>query len=242
MKKLSNFSVLLIIVLLSACTVRGNEVRGSGTLASQEQALSGVTGVTLATPGELIIQLGEPESLKIEMEENLLPYLETQVQDGVLSIGFKSGVGVEPTKPIRYDLKVKSLKTLINASLGNIHAPNLQAQNFKVEVDSVGNVDLAGLLAERLEVDLTSLGNLTISGGQAPHQDLTISSEGDYQAGDLLSNSAVVTINSNGDATIWVTDTLDVTLTSSGNVNYYGEPQVTTAISSSGKTNSLGAR
>jgi len=126
--KLSNILwFLLAAALLSGCGLSMQMVRGSGVSGTSERSLSNVSGVILATPGELSIQLGETESLHVEMEENLLPYLQTTVQDGRLTIQFKRGVNILPTQPILYTLTVKGLGALETASLGNITAPALEA-------------------------------------------------------------------------------------------------------------------
>ena len=48
--------------------------------------MSGVTGVNLATIGHLTIELGDTESLRIEAEDNLMEYIETDVRSGKLRI------------------------------------------------------------------------------------------------------------------------------------------------------------
>jgi hypothetical protein len=232
--------VLLAALLLGGCGITMQMVRGSGVVATQDQALSNVSGVTLATPGELTVQLGETESLHIEMEDNLLPYLQTTQQDGKLTIQFKRGANLQPTKPIKYILTVKGLDSLETASVGNITAPALQAKSFIAKIASTGKIDLAGLTADKLNVELSSVGALTIGPGQVTSQVIEINSSGSYSAPDLQSQKAAVNVNSAGNVTIWVTDKLDAKISSSGVVEYYGSPQVTTTFASSGKVVPLG--
>ena len=238
MKTLLHIPLLLIFLILSACG--SAQVSGSGQVVSEERQIADVSGVTLATPGELTITMGDTEALRIEAEGNLLPYIESEVEDGMLTIEVRKKVDFQPTKPIRYSLTVTELDTIFNTSLGSISAPALRADNFWILVNSSGDVTLAGLEAGTLEVALTSLGNLSISGGQVDTQKVNINSSGSYQAGDLRSQAARVEINSLGNATVWVTRLLDAHLTSSGSLSYYGEPKVTAETDSLGKMLPLG--
>lgn len=235
------FLVLFIAALaLVACTVNMESVRGSGTVASESRPVAGIRGVTLATLGDMTIELGEQESLTIEAEDNLLPYLETEVRGGILTIHNTAGKSLLPTKPVRYYLTVTSLETLETTSSGNIAAPAMQADRFTAAINSSGDLHLAGITADRLEVEISSSGDLTIDAGQVVHQEVTLSSSGNYEADDVRCQVANVRLSSSGQATVWVTDNLEANLSSSGNVNYYGRPEINETMSSSGKVVSLG--
>jgi hypothetical protein len=56
-------------------------VRGSGNVVEETREVSGVSGVELATLGTLHVEIGESESLRIEAEDNLLEYIETDVRN-----------------------------------------------------------------------------------------------------------------------------------------------------------------
>ncbi len=237
--------VLFVVCLaaLTACNavVAGRQaVRGSGNVVSETRPVSGITGVGHGTIGDLTITLGETETLTVEAEDNLLPYLETPVINGSLTIRNKPGVSLLPTRPVRYHLTVKSLQSLADSSSGNISGPKITGQSISIALSSSGNITLDGVQADTLNVASSSSGVIKIHGGQAGRQVITLSSSGTYQAPDVKSQSAQVIISSSGDATIWVTDQLDATISSSGSVNFYGSPQITQRISSSGKVNSRG--
>lgn len=236
--------LLILVFVLSACS-RLQEmeiVRGSGAIASEARAIEGVRGVTLATLGDLIIEVGEEEGLTIEAEENLLPYLETTVRGGVLTIGSRQGVSLVPSETVTYYLTVTGLESLAVTSSGNIEAPPLEGERFTVESSSSGDIHLQGLEAERLDVEIGSSGDIVVDEGQVAHEEIRIHSSGAFSADDVQCQSASVEITSSGNAHIWVSDSLDADLSSSGDLNYYGDAQVEQSTSSSGKVVSLGAR
>lgn len=244
MKKQLVSTVTVILLMISACRFVGDmeNVRGSGTTAREERAVQNVRGVTLATLGDLTIELGDEEALVIEAEDNLLPHLETDVRGGTLTIRSEPGVNLMPREPVRYYLTVKSLESLSVTSSGNIVAPALTAGTFKVESSSSGDIQVAGLDAERVDVEISSSGDVAIDSGHVERQEVKIHSSGIYMADDVQCERATVELTSSGNANIWATDSIDASLSSSGELRYYGDAEVKQSTTSSGKVVSLGDR
>ncbi len=267
MKQHKQIVMMMTIVVLSilACQLgdiglAGDIVRGSGEVVEETRDVSGISGLELATLGNLFIEIGDTESLRIEAEDNLMEYLETEVRSGRLIIRTRGDVNLLPTQPVNYYLTVTGLETIVISSSGNIQAPDLAAQRFSITVSSSGNLDMGGLVADRLtvvisssgnvtmgeleadtlDVNLSSSGNLDISSGQVDLQNVTISSSGNYTAQNLESSEAEARLDSNGNATIWVRDHLKAVLNSSGNLRYRGDPTVDATTNSSGEVRKIG--
>ena len=242
MKQRIRFVIASVMVLsVLACQVGGlMGVRGSGSIIEEGREVGDFTGVALAGIGELTIEVGERESLRIKADDNLMQYFDTEVRNGVLEIGVQDGINLNPTRPVRFYLTVKELDTMVLSGSGDIKAPDLEAERFSVTISGSGDVEMGDLSAEILNVIISGSGNLDIFGGQIEEQDITISGSGEYQAGDLSSRSVEITISGSGNATVWATDSLDVRISGSGSVNYYGNPRTTFSGSGSGKIKSLG--
>lgn len=257
------FVVIISVMVLStlACQVGGGRrIRGSGNVVEEAREVSGVTGVELATLGTLYIEIGEGESLRIEAEDNLLEYIETDVRNGTLRIDTQDNVSLRNTKPVNYYLTVTGLDEIDISSSGDIEAPDLEAEQFTVFISSSGNLDMGNLKADTLtvrisssgdmrmgvlqadaiKVDISSSGSLDIAGGEVERQDVTISSSGNYTARDLESVEADVHLTSSGGATIRVSDRLTARMSSSGDVRYIGNPTVDARTTSSGNVRKIG--
>jgi len=218
--------VLLMALTILACQVGGislgdaRTIRGSGDVVEQTRAVSGFTAVELATLGTLHIEVGDTESLRIEAEDNLMGYLETEVRNGRLRIGTQEDIRLDATKSVRYYVTVTGLDTIV--------------------ISSSGDIEMGELEADALEVDISSSGDLDIASGQVKAQNVTISSSGNYTAEDLVSTEAEVRLNSSGSATIWVLDFLKANLNSSGDLRYRGNPTVDATTNSSGEVIQIG--
>lgn len=234
-------TILACLVLVSmACGVtvnlQGDEVvRGSGSVITEERSVSGVQRVKVANQGDLTIEIGDEEKLLIEAEDNLLPYLLSDVQGGELELRTQSNTNIRTTRPIRYYLTVRALEGLEVTSSGSIDAPELIGDEFSIDVNSSGDVYIQALYVDQLEVDISSSGNVTIAAGMLGYQDVSISSSGSYDAREIDALNAKVTITSSGNARIWVRDELDANISSSGNVYYRGDPRLNVRNNSSGE-------
>jgi hypothetical protein len=243
MYKIAMFLVLAFGFLVPSCSPEeAKGVIGSGSMASETRLLGDFHGIDLGIPGEMKVTLGDAQSISIEAEDNILPLIETRVSGGKLTVGSVPGKVIQPTKPIKYVVTTKTMDQLITGSLGSIIAPALSVKKFKAEINSTGAIEIETLEADSLEVAINSVGNVKIRGGEVQQQSINISSTGNYQAPDLKSATAKVTIDSSGDAILWVSDRLDVVINSSGSVRYYGDPNVKSEVNSSGSIQPLGQK
>jgi hypothetical protein len=198
-------------------------VRGSGVLAQEDRLIGGVTGVSISSIGDLSIALGAQEALRVEAEDNLLPYLDTTVQNGILRIRTQGNVDLEPTLWIEFHLTATTLDRIVHSGVGNVVGTNLTLNELTVTHTGVGEVRLPNLDVTQLNVGMSGVGNMEAS-GTAAAQDVTVSGIGDYEAENLSSVDADVLITGLGSATVRVSGTLDVTITGTGSVFYYGDP------------------
>jgi hypothetical protein len=257
------FAVLvgIVSILLLACQLvprpgagLGNIVRGSGHVVEEERTVGDLRGVELATIGTLHIEVGERESLHIQAEDNLLPYIQTIMRGETLVIDVQQGTSLRTTRPVDYTLTVVDLDSIALSSSGNAEAPDLESKLFTVQVSSSGSLQMGDLTCDtfrvtvsssgdvsvgqvngqRLEAELSSSGDLTVAGGTVEQQEIRISSSGHYTARNLQSQEADVRLSSSGSATIWVAERLTANLSSSGSLRYAGNPRSEVTTSSSG--------
>jgi hypothetical protein len=221
---------------------------------TEQRYVKDITGVELATSGKMTIKLGEREELRIEAEDNLLDYFETEMRSGTLRIKTRDGFTLRNRRPVNYYLTVKELDEIRISSSGDVEAPDLETEQFSVSISSSGDLEMGDLKADTLkvrisssgdmkmgtlqadviQVAITSSGDLDIAGGDIEEQDVTLTSSGEYRAKDLESDQAEVQLSSSGSATIQVRNFLNAKLSSSGDLYYIGNPTVKTAATSSG--------
>jgi len=233
------------LLALLGCTCAGLSVpigvpRGSGVPGQDVREVRGVREVELTSFGNLYVELGEREELRIEADENLLRYIESEVQGDTLVIRHRRGIGLRPRLPIEYCLTVQTLDAVRVSGAGNVSLPDLAADEFKVEISGAGSVDLEALQADQLNVRISGAGNFEVLGGEVGSQEISISGAGDYRARDLESDQAQVNLSGLGSATLWVREQLTVDLTGAGSVRYLGNLTVERHITGVGSVEPIG--
>ena len=219
--------------------VLGREsVRGSGRVSEERHRFAGLTGVELATRGELEIRLGDDEGLQVSADDNLHEHLALTTDGGTLRIDTRPGVNLRPSRPIRYTLTARQIDFIELSSSGNARAPALRADRIEIRLNSSGDLSVDGIRAETVDISVDSSGDLSVDGVQADAVDVRMRSSGDLEMHDLRAGSLTVGISSSGDVRIrdGDVDSLDVALNSSG--DYRGESvrstRATVALNSSG--------
>ena len=130
-------ALVLSTVVLGACDIGyGRTVRGSGRVVEESRSVSGISRVGLATIGRLMIEVGDGESLRIQAEDNLMEYLETDVRAGTLRIESRQGVNLRTTRPVNYYLTVTGLDRVETSSSGDIVAPDLESDRFSIAIST----------------------------------------------------------------------------------------------------------
>ena len=211
------------IVLYPACVVLlgfssgcldiafGREVvRGSGSISEESHRLTGLTGVELSTMGELEIRLGDTEMLQVSADDNLQEYFAITTDGGTLKIGTRPGFNLRPSRPFRYTLTAREIEFIGLSSSGNATAPALRADRLEIRLRSTGDLSVDDLRAGSLAVRISSTGGVRMGEGDVDSLDLTISSTGDYHGESVRSTRATVSLNSTGNARLWVEESLSL--------------------------------
>ena len=235
-------SILLSASLQGCTTIYQEAISGSGNISEETYTFAGLTGVELATIGELEIHLGDKEELQVSTDDNLQQYFEAAQDGEVLKIQTRGVVSLRPSRAVRYTLTVKGLEFIGLSSSGNAHAPALSADRFEVRIKSSGDLSVDRIEANSLGVHITSSGDVKIGEGVVDEQEIQIHSSGDYDGESVRSSQATVRLSSRGNARLWVERSLEAHLTSSGSVYYQGDPEVDESHSSTGRVRRIRER
>ena len=251
-------TILIAAMFISGCGLQ--IVTGSGKIATETREVGNFSAVKLAGIGDVIITQTDTVSVRIEAEDNLIPYFETTVQGDTLNIGIKDqylGYNLHPTRPVRFYVSTPDLNAIALAGSGNIITSDVKSKDFKVSLLGSGDITNDSLTATTVDINLAGSGNVsldkisadsissTIAGsgdisvaGKVVDQTSRIVGSGDYRASDLESETATVRVTGSGNSYVRATSSLNVTILGSGDVNYTGHPSVNTSIAGSGDVNS----
>lgn len=237
----SVFAVAAPVAVVSAAPLgwfAGERVQGNGNIAKQARDVSNFTALGLGMPGSVEVRMGNTESVTIESDDNILPLIETVVEDGTLKI-----------RPVRRNLQLdtRNLKVVVTAKKieriavggsGSVDAEGLRGGKLSFDVGGSGSMSLRDIEGESVTVSLGGSGSLKAS-GSADKLKVSIGGSGKVSTGQLATKDAVVSIGGSGQAVVWAKQSLTISVAGSGDVSYYGEPQVTKSVMGSGSVKRL---
>jgi hypothetical protein len=222
----------------------GGGVPGSGVVKSETREVDEFQAISIDYPAEITVHQGEAESVTIEAEDNLLPQLETEVQDGTLHLKNAErnwASRVHPSEPVVVTITVVDLNAIQFPTAGKMQVEGLETDSLAVSVSGAGDVTVTELVANRLEFRLSGAGNINAD-GEGDSLQVNISGLGNFNGGDLRSQNADVHISGAGSATVWVEDTLNANISGAGSIDYYGDPQISEHISGVGSVSQAGKK
>ena len=232
-------AALLVCAGLALFTVSCSALIGSGHIVTESRTVSDFGEVSLAGAGEVVLAQGDKEGLTITADDNIMPHIRTRVSNGKLTVDFDVMGGIRPSKPIKFDLTVTTIRAMHLSGGWKVQAERIKADRLALEASGSAEVKLDGLEATDLITELSGSGRFSFA-GQATTQKVDISGSGNYAAGNLSSQKAKVRISGSGNATVWARECLDVSISGAGAVGYYGSPKITQSISGSGALKALG--
>ncbi len=218
----TNISKLVLIGLLSMFLLTGcgfnitsldpgsmTRITGSGQVVTESRPVSEFDGLVVNGAGRVLVDQTGTESLIITADDNVLPYIETQVRDGKLTIAFKPNVTVRHMKDLAFRLTVKNLNSIELDGAVALEGKNIAASRMAVTTSGAAAVKLEGKVDELA---------------------VTLSGTGAYNSQNLECKRATVTNNGAGAAIVRVSDELEATINGMGIIEYVGNPQVTRGI------------
>jgi hypothetical protein len=212
MKSRSLIIPAAIALFVSGCNIDSNSTSGSGKAATDTRSVSGFSSVEMSGSGELQIEQTGTESLTISADDNLLPYLTSDVLGGQLRLGMKNG-SFSPSSPVVYKLTVKNLNGIALSGSGSINGKALATDSMKIELSGSGEI---------------------MTAGSSDHMDVVVSGSGNFHGDGFKSKDARVEVDGSGSATVAASERLDVNINGSGSVEYIGDPMVNTSKHGSG--------
>ena len=223
-KKILSIFVLLAFAL-SACTINGHtitistdRIEGSGKIVTEEREISGVTKVDLQTVGNLTIELGDEESLTISADDNIMPYITSDVFNHTLEIGMKPNLSLNPSNSIEYKLVVKDLSSITLSGFGNITADDLLSEDIEIKLSGSGNLTLGTLRSENALLRVSGFGDINVDKMVVDQPTLEITGSGDIAVEDLQAFDLNLKIEGFGNAELTgKADDQEIQILGSGN-------------------------
>jgi len=213
-------------------------IKGSGTVVIENRDLKNFNQIQILGPGEVFIEQGESEGLKIEAENNVLSIIKSNVSNGILELGIKEGVSYW-VKTLKYYISVKDLNSITLNGSSRLEIEKLKGDKLSLVINGSGNGKVADLTVNDLNLVINGSGRVKIQ-GETEKQNISIRGSGRYDGEELKSKDCKVDISGSGRVNVFVSNELKGQVVGSGRVWHTGDPKVVNvSIIGSGKVGKI---
>jgi hypothetical protein len=225
------FIALSVLVFFNSC----QKIKGKGDVVSETRSVSGFSEIDLGMSATVYLTNGDTNSLQVLAQENLLPYIQTNVNNGRLEIKVKHGFNLGNHEPMQVIVTAPGVTSLAVSGSGKIIVENQwNGTTLETSISGSGDTELSDVQCGTLKADISGSGSIRADGGQVSMADMTISGSGNIDFRNIVAWNADADISGSGDIYTQVNNQLDATISGSGNIYYLGNPQINVHISGSG--------
>jgi hypothetical protein len=240
MRKLTLLLIAGSFLVVSCNFIGAKKVRGNGVLQAQQRNITDFKGVSVRGDMDVVLVPGSAFSVRVEADENLLPYIETERDGNMLVIAPRKGYNLRPETEMKIYVTAPIINDVEVVGSGNVVSQGIITANNKLTTDVSGSGDV------KLEVDapevgaeITGSGNINL-GGNTRKFTAEITGSGDLMSFNLLSETTDVEISGSGNAKVFASKQLGIEINGSGNVDYKGNPaSINQNVAGSGNVNKV---
>ncbi|MBT0608387.1 head GIN domain-containing protein [Aequorivita echinoideorum] len=239
MKTIFKISAIAATFLFISCNFNvsfGED--GNGNVVTEERTVSeNFTEIRGSEGLNVEITQGDENKITVEADENLLQYIETEVESGKLKIGTSENIGRATAKNVY--VTFKQVNTLEASSGAELISKNVvKSENLSLNSSSGANLDVE--IFAKKSTAKSSSGSQLLLRGKSSALVADASSGSKLDAKQLLVIDCDAEASSGATVTVNVKERLETRASSGGEINYYGNPSaVNSDKSRSGSVNKM---
>ena len=218
---------ILLLLILSSC----HAITGSGTIITETMHPGEFTGIKSSGSIDIEVKNGSTEQVEIEADDNVMKYIVTDIQNGVLDVRYKSHLSLMNSHVKVFVTAPEINKLVVSGSADIISHDTLQVSNkLESNIDGSGGIKVF-VNAPSVTSIVDGSGTIELK-GRTRNFNASISGSGDIKCHNLLSENTTVVIDGSGAAHVYASISLSATVSGSGDVYYSGHPASPTIIKS----------
>lgn len=229
-------SAVTAILLLAGITAfaQRERVSGSGSIKKESRNINGFKSIGTSGSFNVYITPGTSKTIEIEADDNILPYIETELKGDELSIRVKKGYDIKPSQKITVNVSMPEVKSLAASGTGGFYSKgSLKGEKVELGISGSVNADL-DLKASKLEVGVSGSTKITLKGNVSTVE-YGISGSASVDALALQSDNVEVGVSGSGDLSVFAQKKLDISVSGGAKVRYKGSPAINQSSSGSAK-------
>ncbi len=246
---------LILVIIMTSCLKSLFCVRGDGIMETDTRRISNFNELENSTSFDVIYKKADTFSIRINAEQNIINYIETNVYDNCLEIttspaticlDYTERPLITVTSPsltrvyntgsgefIGDELSAESL-TLKDSGSGDITIETVNSDDVNVKITGSGNIELKMVVCLNFDCLITGSGDATAN-GYCEDAHLKITGSGSIYTADMIAGNSSVIISGSGNVYTTTTDYLNGLISGSGNIFIRGNPDIDQTITGTGR-------
>jgi len=201
-----------------------DRVKGNGNLISTTRNIPSFNELSVGGSFDVILVKGTVGEIFIEAEENIIPYIITEVDGDRLKIRYKKNSNINTTKSVTIRVQFEDLESISLGGSGKISSDDLiKSETFKVNIGGSGKIYLY-LDAEKVSASIGGSGDLILKGTTQKMRS-NIAGSGSIKDFGFTADNLNATIAGSGNIKITVQSKIKAKVVGSGNIYYKGNPK-----------------
>lgn len=209
-------------------------VEGSGNVIDETRSVGAFSGLIVSGPVDVRLKAAAADRVILHGDDNILPLIETRIEDGKLVIGAKANASFRTRNSLYATVEFRELSSVLVRGSGDVRADRIKAPIFETTIRGSGDVVIDSLESDAVALSIAGSGDFSAS-GRADKLGIVIIGSGDARVDKLDAMEAAVRIRGSGDARVHAAHSLQVDIAGSGDVRYRGEPKITKKVAGSGE-------
>lgn len=230
---ISLFAVMLSIVLVFTSISGTAQIIGNRQVKEENREISNsFQQIRSAGPVDIILKQGAVTTVVVRADANIIPYISTQVENGILTVSTKRNIRF--AKVMEVYVTTPAINQLSVSGSGDVRCKDVfKAPNLKITASGSGDIS-ANLKAKEVIVKVTGSGDVTVNGIHGGLQ-LIVNGSGDVEAGRLQLMKCTVKSVGSGDISLYgKTASLEIASVGSGDLDASQLPAVVVKVTGSG--------
>ena len=219
--------ILLGMLMAGAVSAEVKKIKGTGYLVVHDrQADQLFTRVSVQQSITLYISQGKTEGITVEADDNIIPYIKTEIKNGQLNIFLDPEVIVRGYTAMNVSVSMPVITDINVAAAGRLEGSSpFTVNKLEIVASGAGSVKLE-VKGSEVDVEASGAARLELK-GEVEQFDLEMSSAATLKAWELRVKNCDAEISGAAKAEVSISGQLEAEISSAGILIYDGNPRIT---------------
>lgn len=200
-----------------------SSIEGSENIISENRQVSDFDKIKVGQAIQVEIVQANNFEVEVEVNDNIMPYLKTEVSNGELKIFYSKKFNSFKNVDALVKIKMPEIKKIKASSASSVASKGIITGNdLQIDASSAASVDL-NLNIDDMAVDASSASSIALK-GLALYSNFEASSAATINAKKLKSNEVIAEVSSGSIISTWPILKLKAEASSGGVIEYFNAP------------------